>query len=195
MNEVDTLNLLDSINENKKPKLLLHACCGPCTLGVCYQVEKYFDVTILYYNPNIYPKEEYDKRFLYLKKINETYPFKLVEFGYDEDYFLNLVKGHEEDPEGGERCKICYEMRLRRIAEYAKENNFDFFTSTLSVSPYKDYEALNLIGNKLEAEIGIKYLYSNFKKHNGYIESIRLCKELGIYRQSYCGCRFSLKNE
>ena len=192
MNKESTDKYLKSIDKDNKPKLLLHACCGPCTCGVYPQVKPYFDITILYYNPNIYPKEEYDKRFEMLKIINEHWPFKLIEAPYDENLYLCDIKGHEKDKEGGERCKICFRNRMEYAAKYAKENGYDIFTTTLSVSPYKNADELNLIGNDLESKYDIKYMYSNFKKNEGYKESIRISKEFNLYRQCYCGCRFSL---
>ena len=192
LNKEETELYLKNIDKDNKPKLLLHACCGPCTCGVYPQVSPYFDVSILYYNPNIYPKEEYDKRLENLKIVNKHWPFKLIECEYDESVYLCQVKGFEGEKEGGKRCEICFKNRMRKAAEYAKENGYDIFTTTLSVSPYKNSELLNEIGNNLEDELGMRYLYSNFKKHGGYKESIRISKEFGLYRQNYCGCRFSL---
>ena len=197
MNKEETLKLeLDIINNKKeKPKLLLHACCGPCTSGVFDQVKDYFDVSILYYNPNTYPYNEFILRYEQLIKLQKHYEFKLILIDYDEDEFLKLIKGLENEPEGGKRCKICYKLRLEETAKYAKLNGFDYFTSTLSVSPYKDAEALNNIGEALELKYSIKYLYSDFKKHDGYKNSIKNSKEFNLYRQDYCGCRYSLKEK
>ena len=195
LNKEETLLYLSKIDKNNKPKMLLHACCGPCTCGVYPQVSPNFELTILYYNPNIYPKEEYDKRLEMLKIINKHWPFKLVEMEYDENVYLCQIKGYENEPEGGKRCELCFKNRMEKAAKYAKEKGFDIFTTTLSVSPYKNAELLNEIGNKLEKELGIRYLYSDFKKKDGYKESIRISKEFGIYRQNYCGCRFSLNEK
>ena len=195
MNKEDTLLYLNNIDKENKPKLLLHACCGPCTCGVYPQVSPYFDVTILYYNPYIYPEEEYQKRLENLKILNKHWPFKLVECEYDESVYLCQVKGLEHLGEFSKRCEMCFRNRMEKAAKYAKENGYDIFTTTLSVSPYKTAQLLNEIGNELEAKYGSRYLYSDFKKHEGYKESIRISKEFGLYRQEYCGCRFSLKEK
>ena len=194
MNKEESESYLKAISKDNKKKLLLHACCGPCTSGVYDQVSPYFNVTVLYYNPNIYPLSEYQKRLDNLKKLNEHFPYELKEIGYDEKEYLEKVKGHENDKEGGERCAICFRLRMRKAAQYALENGFDCFTTTLSISPYKNAELLNEIGNELEKELGIPYLYADFKKKEGYKNSIKISKELGLYRQNYCGCRYS-KNE
>ncbi|MCR5741284.1 MAG: epoxyqueuosine reductase QueH [Gammaproteobacteria bacterium] len=195
LNKEDTEKYLKEIDKDNKPNILLHACCGPCTCGVYPQLAPDFNVSILYYNPNIYPQEEFDKRLEMLKIINKHWPFKLIETEYDESVYLCQVKGHETDKEGGKRCELCFRNRMEKAAKYAKENGYDIFTTTLSVSPYKNADLLNQIGNELEDQLGIKYLYSNFKKHDGYKESIRISKEFGIYRQNYCGCRFSLNEK
>ncbi len=189
MNEKETIDYLNSIDINNKKNILLHSCCGPCTSGVYPQLEKYFNISVLYYDPNIYPEEEYYKRLLEL--LNKHFPFKIIEIGYNREDFLNIVKGHEMDKEGGDRCEICFRLRMRETAIYAKEHGFDCFTSTLSISPHKNAVLLNEIGNELEKEIGIKYLYSNFKKKDGYKISIENSKKFGLYRQTYCGCEFS----
>lgn len=179
--------------EKEKPKLLLHACCGVCSSSVIERLLPFFDITIFYYNPNIYPESEYTKRLNtqkeLLKKINEN--VKFVELGYLEDEFD--VKGLENEPEGGMRCNKCFHIRLDKTAKYAKENNFDFFSTTLSVSPHKNSEILNKIGGILEKEYGIKYLYSDFKKKEGYKRSNELAKLFNLYRQDYCGCKHSLE--
>ncbi len=195
MNKEDTLLYLNNIDKDNKPKLLLHACCGPCTCGVYPQVSPYFDVTIMYYNPNIFPEEEYFKRLENLKILNKHWPFKLVECEYDESVYLCQVKGYEHLGEFSKRCEMCFRNRMEKAAKYAKENGYDIFTTTLSVSPYKNAQLLNEIGNELESKLNIRYLYSDFKKHEGYKESIRLSKEFGLYRQEYCGCRFSLQEK
>ena len=195
MTKEETIEYYKKALLSGKKKLLLHACCGPCTSGVYEQVSPYFDVTVYYYNPNIYPKNEYELRLENLNVLNNHFPFKLVSESYDENEFLNLVKGHEKDKEGGERCSLCFRMRLKKAAIYAKEKGFDCFTSTLSVSPYKNAELLNKIGNEIEEEVGISYLYSDFKKHDGYLNSIKNSKTFGLYRQDYCGCRCSKHEE
>ena len=195
MTEKETIEYLNSIDPENKKNILLHSCCGPCTSGVYPQIEKYFNVSVLYYDPNIYPKEEYDKRYEALQLLNKYFPFKIIEIGYNREDFLKVVKGHEKDAEGGDRCEICFRLRMRETAIYAKEHGFDCFTSTLSVSPYKNADVLNKIGQELEDELGIKYLYSNFKKKEGYKISIENSKKYGLYRQTYCGCEFSKCDE
>lgn len=180
------LNFINSFSY--KPKLLLHACCGPCSTSVLLLLKKYFIVDILYYNPNIYPYDEYNKRLLELKKVSD----RVITLSYDDDLFYKRVLGYENMKEGGKRCYKCIEMRMEKTAIYAKENGYDFFTTTLSVSPHKSSKMINEIGYKLEKEYNIKYLYSDFKKKDGYKKSIILSKELNLYRQTYCGCKFSI---
>ena len=178
-----------------KKKLLLHSCCGPCSSYVIDYLNKYFDITILYYNPNIYPESEYIKRLSEQERLVKEYNnknIKVVEIGYNTNNFYEVVKGHEKDKEGEGRCHICYKLRLEVSARYAKENNFDYFTTTLSVSPYKKSEVLNNIGMSLEKKYDVKYLYADFKKNDGYKKSIELSKQYNLYRQDYCGCIFSM---
>lgn len=178
-----------------KKKLLLHSCCGPCSSYVLDYLNKYFDITVLYYNPNIYPESEYIKRLneqeKLIKELNNK-NINIVTIGYDEKEFYRTIKGHELDEEGKERCHLCYKLRLEKTCLYAKENNYDYFGTTLSVSPYKNSEVLNNIGKELEETYQIKYLYSDFKKKDGYKKSIELSKKYDLYRQEYCGCKFSL---
>lgn len=177
-----------------KPKLLLHSCCAPCSTYVLSYLNNYFDITIYYYNPNIHPEEEYIKRLNeQVKLVNEVYKNKIniiKEIYAPSDYF-NKIKGHENDKEGGERCHICYKIRMEKCAKYAKENGYDYFTTTLSVSPYKNAKVLNEIGKSLEEKYNIKYLYADFKKKDGYKTSIILSKKYNLYRQDYCGCVYS----
>lgn len=178
-----------------KPKLLLHACCGVCSSSVLERLINYFDITVLYYNPNIYPEEEYQKRLETQKQIINKIAkdVKLLEIGYNEEEFNQIAKGLENEKEGGKRCPKCYNLRLEKTAQIAKENNFDYFCTTLSVSPYKDSEKLNKIGKILEQKYNVKYLYSDFKKKDGYKRSNELAKEYNLYRQDYCGCKYSKK--
>lgn len=182
-------------NLKGKPRLLLHACCGVCSSYVLEYLSKYFEITVLYYNPNIYPRVEYDKRLLNQKKIiDEMVPqVKLKTVTYDENEFLDYVDGLEDEPEGGVRCTKCFILRMEKTAIIAKEENYDYFCTTLSVSPYKDSQRLNKIGKYLEEKYGVKYLYSDFKKKNGYKRSNELAREYDIYRQDYCGCRYSIR--
>lgn len=190
--------IINTIDVNNKPKLLMHACCAPCSTACIERVLDFFSLTILYYNPNITDEEEYEKRFYELEKYLDTRykgEVKLVKGRYNKEDYLENIKGHEEDKEGGERCKICFRMRLKEGAIYGKENGFDYFTTTLSVSPYKNAENLNKIGEEIGEEVGIKYLYADFKKEDGYKRSITLSKEYGLYRQDYCGCEFSKRRD
>lgn len=184
-------------NLSFKPKLLIHSCCGPCSSYVLSYLNKYFNITIYYYNPNIDTKNEFNKRLLEQKRlIKEMFndEIKVIEGSYDPKIYYSKIKGHEKDKEGEERCHICYKLRLEETAKYAKENGFDYFTTTLSVSPYKNAKVLNLLGEKLEKEYNIKYLYADFKKKDGYKKSVMYSKEYNLYRQDYCGCVYSKIN-
>lgn len=176
-----------------RPKLLLHACCGPCSSYVIEYLCKYFDITIYYYNPNTYPENEYSRRLDELNKFICEFNsnVKVIEENYNPNEFYIAIKGLEHLGERSQRCYNCYSLRMKRAAMYAKENNYDYFTTTLSISPYKDAKWINEIGKNLEKGIGIKYLYSDFKKNNGYKRSIELSKEYKLYRQEYCGCVYS----
>ncbi len=190
--------LLTNVKEqNTVPTLFLHSCCAPCSSYVLEYLSQYFQITVFYYNPNIYPEEEYYKRVEEQKRFIERFPAKykisFVEGNYDKDRFYAMAKGLEFVPEGGERCFACYELRLREAAEYAKERKMDYFTTTLSISPMKNAEKLNEIGDRLAQEYGIKYLTSDFKKKNGYKRSVEISEEYGMYRQDYCGCVFSMQ--
>ena len=177
--------------------LLLHSCCAPCSSYVLEYLSEYFKITVFYYNPNIYPESEYTKRILEQQKLISEMHFKnSVSFlagSYDKEQFYEMAKGLEEVKEGGERCMKCYEMRLKKTAQKAAEGGFDFFTTTLSISPMKNAQKLNEIGRSVGAEYGMEYLLSDFKKKNGYKRSIELSAIYGLYRQDYCGCEFSYK--
>ena len=172
----------------EKPKLLLHCCCAPCSSAVIERIKEFFDITFYFFNPNIYPKDEYVLRQNEFEKLG----VKIIVEEYNHDEFLKLVKGYESEQEGGARCRICIAERLSKTFEYAVENNFDLVTTTLSISPHKDAEFINILGERLQEKYGVKYLHADFKKQNGYLRSIQICKELGIYRQDYCGCEFSI---
>lgn len=177
------------------PKLLLHSCCAPCSSYVLEYLSNYFYITVLYYNPNIYPEDEYYHRAVeqkrFIKEFPTKYPVTFVEGNFEPERFYETVKGYENIREGGERCFRCYELRLREAAEYAKKLNCDYFTTTLSISPMKNAAKLNAIGGMLAEEYGIPYLYSDFKKRDGYKRSTIISAEYGMYRQDYCGCVFS----
>jgi len=186
-------NILNNI-KNKK-KLLLHSCCAPCSSYVISYLTNYFDITILYYNPNIYPYKEYIKRKEeQIKLINEIKcknNINIIDCDYDNELYNKLIKGLEDEPERGNRCTICYKMRMDKTAKIAKDNNYDYFCTTLSVSPYKNSNLINKIGKELEEKYKINWLYSDFKKKDGYKKSIELSKIYNLYRQDYCGCIYS----
>ena len=185
-------------NKDKTPKLLLHSCCAPCSSYVLEYLTNYFEITILFYNPNITIEEEYLKRLNEIKKLVETIPHKnkieVVEGRYNPQEFLDIAKGLEDLKEGGERCFKCYRLRQEEAAKYAKENNYDFFTTTLSISPHKNADKLNEIGEELSSIYQVNYLYADFKKKGGYQRSIELSKEYDLYRQDYCGCIYSKRD-
>lgn len=175
----------------QKPRLLLHACCGPCASSVLEYLTPHFDVTVFYYNPNILPKEEFIKRENALKDVISH--FKGVQLIVPDQYeseYISYVKGHKNDLEGGARCELCFTLRLEKTAEYLKahSDDFDYFATTLTVSPHKNAPLINRIGNEIANNLGVKYLDSDFKKRDGYLRSTVLCREWGIYRQVYCGC-------
>lgn len=183
--------------QGERKKLLLQCCCGPCSSYVLEYLTNYFEVTVLYYNPNIQPVEEYDKRLFWMRELAGKYPERVsfMECDYDGEAFSDAAKGYEREPEGGERCTKCFELRLRETARLAKDGDFDYFCTTLSVSPHKDAQRLNEIGLALEKEFGVKWLPSDFKKREGFKRSNELAREYGLYRQDYCGCIFSLSEK
>jgi len=178
--------------KDSKPRLLLHCCCAPCASYVLESLIPLYDCTVLFYNPNIEPGDEYEKRRGELDKLLARNSLlenvKILDCKYDNDTFVQTVGQLRSEPEGGIRCTICYEQRLRETAKRAKDGNFDIFTTTLSVSPHKNAKVLNEIGDKLAMEYGVGYLRSDFKKHDGYRQSVELSKKYGLYRQNYCGC-------
>ncbi|MCI9167880.1 MAG: epoxyqueuosine reductase QueH [Dorea sp.] len=181
--------------EQRVPRLLLHSCCAPCSSYVLEYLSSYFSITVFYYNPNISPESEYTKRLfeqqMLIDRLPARYPVAFAAGPYDSERFFQMAKGLEQVKEGGERCFRCYELRLREAAKMAKNAEFDYFTTTLSISPLKKADKLNEIGVRLGEEYGISYLMSDFKKKNGYRRSIELSKEYNLYRQDYCGCVFS----
>ena len=185
----------ENCTEEKVPRLLLHSCCAPCSSYCISCLAEHFHVTVFYYNPNIYPPEEYTMRVQeqerFIQEFPTRYPVQFVEGSYDSNRFYEMAKGMENLPEGGERCFACYRLRLSETAAYAKEHGYDFFTTTLSISPLKNADKLNEIGAMLEKEYNVRYLFSDFKKKNGYKRSIELSAEYGLYRQDYCGCIYS----
>lgn len=189
---------LKEISESGRvPELLLHSCCAPCSSYCLEYLSDYFNITVFYFNPNIEDEEferRYNEQVRLVSELKTKYPVRVVKGDHDTERYYNAVSGHESDPEGGERCRICFELRLEEAARYANENGFDYFTTTLSISPLKNALVLNSIGEKMSEKYGVRYLYSDFKKKNGYLRSIELSKEHSLYRQDYCGCVFS-KNQ
>lgn len=200
MNNRNFQKELDRIIENRentRPRVLLHSCCGPCSSSVVEYLIEYFDVTLLWYNPNLYPEEEYSKRLAALQELLTKMGLSekvkiLIEPWQKEDYYA-AVSGFEEEPEGGKRCEQCFTLRLRKCAEIAKREGFDWFCSTLTVSRHKNAILINRIGEEAAREAGVLWLPSDFKKRNGEMRSTELSEKFGIYRQLYCGCEFSLR--
>lgn len=192
--ELEMQKILEKLDKENKPKLLLHSCCAPCCSTVIEFLKEYFDITIFYYNPNITEQEEYEKRYHEMLGYIDArhYSINVEEGRYNpkEDFF-EKVKGLEDRREGGERCYKCYHLRMEETAKQAKEEGFDYFTTALSISPMKNSTWINEIGEALEKEYGVKYLYGDFKKKGRYVESIKISKDYNLYRQDYCGCIFS----
>lgn len=187
--------LKEITEQNKRPSLLLHACCAPCSSYVLEYLNKYFDITVYFYNPNITEHEEYTKRAEELKRLIHELPalstIKFLDGGYSPEEFERIAAGLENEREGGARCMKCYRLRLEESAKAAKKGGFDFFTTTLSISPHKNAQALNSIGAQLAEKYGVNWLYSDFKKKNGYKRSCELSAIYNLYRQNYCGCIYS----
>lgn len=204
MNKINySLETEKIIKSNKReqamPSLLLHACCAPCSSACLEYLYQHFNITIFYYNPNISPKAEFDKRLLEEKRlISEMLPnedIEVLEGEYNYDEFLEIAKGLEDVPEGGERCFKCYRLRLEETARLASAQGFDYFCTTLSISPLKNAQKINEIGFEVAEKYGIEWLPSDFKKKEGYKRSIELSKQYNLYRQNFCGCVFSKKEE
>lgn len=202
MNKINYQKELDKVIEvlqrqGRVPRLLLHSCCAPCSSYVLEYLSRYFEITVFYYNPNIYPPEEFGKRVEEQKRLiaqlPAEHPISFLDGPYEPERFYEMAKGLEQVPEGGARCFKCYRLRLTETAEMARAGKYDYFTTTLSISPLKNAEKLNEIGGQLAKDYGVDYLYSDFKKRNGYKRSTELSREYGLYRQDYCGCEFSAK--
>jgi predicted adenine nucleotide alpha hydrolase (AANH) superfamily ATPase len=198
MNKVNYNALMEKvvaeINEGEKPTLLLHSCCAPCSSACLERIKDKLDTTVYYYNPNMDTEEEFTLRAKEQQRLCESLGVKVVLEKYQESEFLDTVCGLETEREGGKRCEKCFYLRLKKTAEYAKEKGFDYFTTTLTVSPLKNAEMINRIGESIGKEVGVKYLPSDFKKGGGYLRSIGLSKEHNLYRQNYCGCKYSKIN-
>ncbi len=189
--QAETEKILKSLTT--KPKLLLHSCCAPCSTYVILYLREFFDLTVFFYNPNINCEEEYALRLEAQKKfLSEATPeIELIEISEATNFFTEKVKGLEAEPEGGLRCNVCFAMRISKTAEYAKEGGFEFICSTLTVSPHKNYLEVNRLGFYHAEKNDLKWLPSDFKKKNGYVQSVELSKKFCLYRQSFCGCDFS----
>lgn len=185
--------LIKRIDESgEKPTLLLHACCAPCLSAVLEKLEAHFDITVFFYNPNIMPKTEFSLRFDAVNSLLGHYPnVKLIVGEWDNENYLSAVSGLEFEAEGGSRCELCFALRLKKTAELAKD--FDYFATTLTISPHKNAKLINEIGERMGKTYGSKYLPSDFKKENGYLRSIELSKKFNLYRQNYCGCDFRFR--
>ena len=201
MNKINYQKELEKIiedNGEKKPKLLLHSCCAPCSSYVLEYISRYFDITVFYFNPNISPREEYEKRVNEVKRLIAEMPacagVKFIEGRYEPGEFFEAAKGLENAPEGGERCLKCFELRLGEAARIAAETGAEYVCTTLTISPLKNAENLNRIGEEAAKMYGIKWLPSDFKKKNGYKRSIELSREYDLFRQNYCGCVFSKRD-
>lgn len=185
----------EQVKEGRVPTLLLHSCCAPCSSYTLEYLSQYFKITVFYYNPNIYPSEEFAKRVEEQQRLIQAlpaqYPISFIEGDYDSKEFYAVTKGLEKEPEGGLRCFECFRLRLEKSAILSKENGFDYFTTTLTISPLKNADKLNEIGEEMAEKYGVKFLPSDFKKRGGYQRSIQLSKEYNLYRQNYCGCIFS----
>jgi len=189
---------LEEISKLDNPKkILLHSCCAPCSSYVITFLSNYFDITILYYNPNISPKEEYEKRkeeqIRLIKTLKTKSKLNFLDCDYENNLYDQSVIGYEKQPEGGSRCHICFNLRLEKTAKLAKQHNYDYFCSTLTVSPHKNSQIINKIGENTSKKYNIKWLYSDFKKNEGFKQSIELSKKYNLYRQDYCGCIYSKK--
>ena len=185
---------IEDIIQTEKPTLLLQVCCAPCFCGSIDYLTEHFDVTAFFYNPNIQPKEEFNLRLDALKQLIEQYPsVKLVVPEQDEEEYLDFVKGLENEKEGGSRCTACFDLRLEKTSQFMKDNKgaYDYFATTLTVSPHKNAKVINEIGNRLGEKYNVQYLESDFKKKDGFLRSIKKSKELNLYRQDYCGCSYS----
>jgi predicted adenine nucleotide alpha hydrolase (AANH) superfamily ATPase len=191
--------LIDAIPDGEVPTLLLHACCAPCSSYCLEYLSQFFKITLYFYNPNIYPESEYslrtDEARRLISEMNFKYPVSFLEGEFNPKEFYSAVKGFENEKEGGERCFRCYRLRLESTAKLAEKMGFDYFTTTLTISPLKRADKLNEIGEELGEIYSVKHLPSDFKKKNGYKRSTELSKEYGLYRQDYCGCVFSVRKD
>jgi len=191
--------IIEITKNNLTPRLLLHSCCAPCSTYIIEYLSQYFSITIFFYNPNIHPATEYYKRLNEQKRLIEEFPVKnkinIIEGKYEPEVFFEEGKGLENEPEGGKRCLKCFYLRLNKTAKKAQELDIPYFTTTLTISPHKNAVAINQIGNEIANRYQLHYLFSDFKKKNGFKRSIILSDQYGLYRQNYCGCVFSMQNK
>ncbi len=176
---------------SQKPTMLLHVCCAPCSTAVIERLKDRFDITGYFYDPNIHPEKEYHRRLDEAKIFYREIGITLIEAPYDLERWFSLTDGMKDEPEGGKRCEICYDIRLNKAAGFARENNFDIFATVLSISPHKKAEKINNIGRSIAEKYGIKFYEADFKKKDGFKRSLELSKEYNLYRQNYCGCIYS----
>ncbi len=186
---------LISALDGRKPLLLLHSCCGPCSSYVLEYLNRFFEIKLLFYGPNIQPREEYELRLAHQRRVAEQIPVEIVECEYEGEAFDAIAAGYETEPEGGARCTRCFALRIEETARRAAEIGAEYYCTTLSVSPHKDAQRINALGEAFGEKYGVKWLPSDFKKRGGYQRSIALSREWGLYRQDYCGCLFSKNNE
>lgn len=181
----------------ERPKLLIHSCCAPCSSYVLEYLNDYFDITVFYYNPNIYPKEEFSRRALEQKNLIEKMGLSVnvIVGDFEDDLYYREVRGLESEPEGGARCRVCFRLRFEKTAALAAKLGFDYFTTTLTISPLKDAEIINTLGEEIAKKYSVRFLNSDFKKREGYKRSVELSKKYALYRQNYCGCIFSKTKE
>lgn len=191
--------LEEILKENKNKKVLLHSCCAPCSSYVLSYLTNYLDITVLYYNPNISPKEEYELRkqeqIKIINNLDKKHKIDYIDCDWENEKYEEVIKGLEHEPERGSRCTKCFYLRLEKTAKMAKKLGYDYFCTTLTLSPYKNAKLLNEIGFELEKKYNVKYLPSDFKKNDGYKQSIQLSKKYDLYRQDYCGCKYSKRKE
>ncbi len=183
----------DTLTKGDKKKLLLHVCCAPCSTHSADVLKDNYDVSMYFYNPNIHPCGEYEKRLEECKRVAEHLGLSIEEGTYDVERWLEMISGFEEAPEGGTRCRLCFSIRLDEVARYAKEKGFDCFTTTMTISPHKDSTKINEIGERVALKQGVSWVHSDFKKQDGFRKSVELSNKLGLYRQKYCGCFYSVR--
>lgn len=174
-------------------KLLLHTCCGPCATHCVNELKEGYDLTMYFFNPNIHPYGEYERRLEEAGRVAAEFEVPIIDEEYPVDDWLEMIKGFENDKEGGTRCRLCFVMRLEQVAKHAKENGFDCFTTTMTISPHKDSEKINEIGERMAQKHGVEWVHSDFKEDKGFQKSVELSNKLGLYRQKYCGCFYSVR--